>query len=250
MAEDLRNYAAMRDAGADPQTVYRAAQDEGLEGVDLIRMLRGVFSLSLHGALAVYSAVELATANRLAASLERHREEVVAPLAEWVELLDARAFQSMDQFPLKWRWTDPRWNELPAEDLARIRPLAAFKAEELCERGIAFYHAFKLRRELFTSIAEFEYETAIDPSTTGRPWLQARSVPEGCSVLVYLGQELAVLTDWPTFVKYWDDFCYPMENVMVWPATEDWAFHHGRNGRWIFGTRADGPVSTQSAPRF
>src|SRR5262245_4064920 len=156
MAEDFRRYEAMRDAGADPQAVYQAAQRDGLDGIALIRLLRAVFSLTLREAVDVRNAVEQAAAKRLAVSLGQHRGESVAPSARLLEHLHASDFQSMDQFPLRWRWTDPKWNELPPERLSRILPLTASKAKEFHERGMAFFHALNLRHDLFSQISKHD----------------------------------------------------------------------------------------------
>jgi hypothetical protein len=234
MAEDFRRYEAMRDAGADPQAVYQAAQREGLDGIALIRLLRAVFSLTLREAVDVRNAVEHAAAERLAVSLVQHRGESVAPSARLREHLHASDFQSMDRFPLRWRWTDPKWNELPPERLSRILPLTASKAKEFYERGMAFFHALNLRRDLFSQISEHDDTASVDPATARR-WLKSLPVAEGQSVLVLWDRETAALADWTTFCEYWDDFCYPMSDVIVWPSTEDWVLHYRRDERFVFG---------------
>jgi len=45
--DDFRKYKQMRDDGALPGGVYRAARNDGVDKVTLIRLLRRVFDLSL-----------------------------------------------------------------------------------------------------------------------------------------------------------------------------------------------------------
>ena len=40
-------------------------------------------------------------------------------------------FISLEDFPLKWRWTDERYKKFPESVLAQIKPLKAEKASEL-----------------------------------------------------------------------------------------------------------------------
>jgi len=54
-------------------------------------------------------------------------------------------------------------------------------------------------------------------------------------VLVHWGPETAVLADWATFCDYWDDFCYPLADVVVWPSTEDWGLHYRSDEWFVFG---------------
>jgi hypothetical protein len=246
MAEDFHRYEAMRDAGADPQAVYLAAKEAGLDGVTCIRLLRAVFSLPLREAVEVSDATESAAADRLASSLERHQGRSDAPSAAMMGNLSASDFQSMDQFPLKWRWTDPRWNELPPERLLRIRPLVASKAKEIHGRGMAFFHALKRRRDLFSHISEHDDSGSVGPETA-RQWLSGLPAAEGPAVLVYWDLGTAAVTDWATFCEYWDDFCYPMSDVIVWPITEEWALHYHHDERFTFGARWEDRWSPRDA---
>lgn len=36
-------------------------------------------------------------------------------------------FRAIDLFPLKWRWTDSRWNKLPDDVLKSIQPLTELR---------------------------------------------------------------------------------------------------------------------------
>jgi hypothetical protein len=237
MGQDFRRYEAMRDAGADPQAVYQAAQHECLDGITLIRLLRAVFSLSLREAVDVRYAVEHAAAERLASRLVQNRGEQAGPPPGRLEYLTASDFQSMDQFPLRWRWTDPKWNELPPGRLSRILPLTASKARAFYERELALFHALNLRRDRFSRILEHDDTASVDPATA-RHWLRSLPVPEGQSVLVLWDRETAALVDWRTFCEYWDDFCYPMSDVIVSPSTDDWVLHYRSDERFVFGMLA------------
>ena len=52
--------------------------------------------------------------------------------------IEENDFRSLDSFPLKWRWTDSRWNKLPDDALKTIQPLVETKARELCQYSLQF----------------------------------------------------------------------------------------------------------------
>jgi hypothetical protein len=243
MAENFHRYEVMRDAGADPLAVYRAAKDDDLDGMTCIRLLRTVFSLPLREALKVSTTAECMAADRLAGRLDRHREQSDAPSEASLGVLIPCDFDSMDRFPLRWRWTDPKWNKLPAERLEKIRPLIASRAREINERGMAFYHALERRQDLFSQILEHDDSGSVSPEAV-KLWLRSLPAVEEQSVLVHWDQETAVLTNWATFCEYWDDFCYPMSDVVIWPITEEWALRYHRAERLTFGLRRK-PMDTR-----
>jgi hypothetical protein len=131
--------------------------------------------------------------------------------------LDPANFVPIEQFVLRWRWTDSRYNLLPADRLAQIRPLEASKAAELDA-------AARLAADPIPSTA-----AAFDSSTDqdAREWL-ARTLPTtATSVLVSWSRDTAVQTTLDLFIKYWDDFCYPSsDDVVVVPPAGDWVLRY------------------------
>jgi hypothetical protein len=142
-------------------------------------------------------------------------------------------FGTVEQFPLAWRWTDPRWNVLPPEKLARVRPLVKTKAKEVCDHGRRFVDGFRLRRDLFSVTADFDDcgNNSPGPAST---WLKAQSVEEDPAVFVCWGGDQAVFTAWSVFCEFWDDFCYPQECVLIWPESEEWVLLYHPEERICF----------------
>jgi hypothetical protein len=146
-------------------------------------------------------------------------------------------FGNTQQFPYAWRWTDARWNVLPPEKLAKVRPLVETKAREVCERGFQCLDRSMLRREFFAEIVAFNDSKSSDPGRA-RAWLAAQPVEGDTAIFVCWGDALAVQTRWSVFCEFWDDFCYPMEAVLIWPASEQWALLYHPEERLYFGKRA------------
>ncbi|HEY9286212.1 MAG TPA: hypothetical protein VIP46_22360 [Pyrinomonadaceae bacterium] len=144
-------------------------------------------------------------------------------------------FQPLDEFPLKWRWTDSRWNELPADALLTIQPVAESKARELLQYSLTFSDASGLFETQFEQISRVE-APANSPSV--REWLLARSTDPNQMVIVSWDHHHAALVRWAVFCEYWDDFCYPAsDDVTVWPPSEEWVLMYLHDEEFVFGKR-------------
>ncbi len=142
-------------------------------------------------------------------------------------------FRPLNEFPLRWRWTDPRWNELPTEALAAIQPFTDRKARELLQYSLAFTNATGLFESQFENVPHLD--TRVD-SAEVRQWLLEHSPDKNQMVIVSWDHHHAVLVRWGVFCEYWDDFCYPaFDCVTIWPLSEDWALIYLHHEEFIFG---------------
>jgi hypothetical protein len=152
-------------------------------------------------------------------------------------------YAAVEGFPLAWRWTrGKQWNVLPPQDLSRIRPLVPAKAAEVYARRLEFLdptHWRLLREDTISEVSRFN-DAGSQDDRAGRAWLEAIPVPGDSVVLVSWGEELAARTDWSVFRAYWSDFCYPFDQVVIWPLVEGWVLLHYEE-RLYFGTTAAEP---------
>src|SRR5690348_2184437 len=103
-------------------------------------------------------------------------------------------FVPLADFPLRWRWTEPRGNTLPPQALARIRPLGPARAAELAP------HAAYLcdeRRDLPQEISADGEAAAVSA------WLRGRRIDPATRIVVSWDAATAVVTDWELFCHYW-----------------------------------------------
>ena len=151
-------------------------------------------------------------------------------------------FSSIDSFPLKWRWTDSRWNKLPLADLNEIKPLIETKADELCQHSLQFCNQSGLKTSLFEQIEEVN--TSLAEEEIIQQWLLNCSPNLNQSVIVSWDNNRAVLVNWKVFCKYWDDFCYPAsDDVEIFPLTEEWMLSYSHSEYFIFGIHSNGHKS-------
>jgi hypothetical protein len=153
-------------------------------------------------------------------------------------MIDTTDLVSLDDFPLRSRWTDPRYNVLPSADLAAIRPLSLAKAQEVAALTMPDLRSLVESPrgaipEHFRSPAK-EISAEGDVAAVGA-WLKELSSGDQ-SVVVSWDPHRAVLTTWKVFYTYWDDFCYPSsDDVTVVPLSGEWLLWYDHEERFVFG---------------
>lgn len=136
-------------------------------------------------------------------------------------------------FPLKWRWTDARWNKLPDVALDCIQPLSEQKASELHNYSLTFLSQYGLADFLFASTVEF---AGLIEANEVCVWLRNLVLDATQEVLVSWSESWAVLVNWQVFCDYWDDFCYPAsDDVVVLPVTGNWLLFYSHEEYFVFG---------------
>ena len=144
-------------------------------------------------------------------------------------------FRPLNEFPLKWRWTDSHWHELPDEALETIQPFTEDKSHELLQYSLTFSNALGLFESPFENISR---TPAPANSSEVRQWLLDRSDNKIETVIVSWDEHNAVLVRWDVFCEYWDDFCYPVSDcVTIWPPSEQWAVMYLHHEEFVFGVR-------------
>ena len=155
---------------------------------------------------------------------------------------------AMTEFPLAWRITDDRWARLPETVLARIKPLSLAKSQQVVERSP--FESFLTNQpdlEDFLVAREVSLE-GDDPPGGGsiRRWFHGLPIDPSSEVYLCwstLGGTTAV-TDWGTFIEFWDDFWYPFDYLFLFDETHAWLVTLGVEERAAFLQ----PRLSQSSP--
>jgi hypothetical protein len=137
------------------------------------------------------------------------------------------------EFPLAWRWTDPRHAQFSEDLLSKLAPVEPREAERLYEQSRRSLEGDNLSSSLFPRITR--HDAAIE-SDMRRDWLRTcwRAVDD--QVVVSWSTELALRTTWEIFTAHWDNFCYPaLDDVLVWPESETWALLYTHDEQFQFG---------------
>ncbi len=146
-------------------------------------------------------------------------------------------FISLKDFPLSWRWTNPKFNLLPQEILLKIKPFNEIVSKKIWKRSTEFAGddtSFKPNHLLFE--APDKIETYSKDETDIIEWLSTR-IPT-TKIIVSWQPNTAVFTDTEVFIQYWDDFCYPSsDDVSIWPIDEKWILHYWHEERFYYSKR-------------
>ena len=148
---------------------------------------------------------------------------------------------SLDEFPLRWRWTDERHAHLGDEERARIRPLKPEAGSKVWRLATAFLgEELDLDPSVYEGVQRSPARTKNDSGFLTR--LPAGRIP----VVVSWDQHTAVLTDSELFVQRWDDFCYPSsDDVTVIPLDASWLLHYSHWEEFLFARKRNS-LSAQS----
>jgi hypothetical protein len=132
--------------------------------------------------------------------------------------IEALSTNNIENFSLRWRWTDEKYCLMPEDDLSKINPLTPEAAK------ITFDTALRLIEETQIVVDGESIETSLDRGAV-KVFLTSR-LPEG-KIIVNWGQDTSVIMDTTTFIKYWDDICYPSsDDVSVWSEDESWLLQY------------------------
>ena len=143
----------------------------------------------------------------------------------------------MEQFALKWRFTDPRYRALPPAHLEQVRPLSSESSLQLWELTLPLYQDLPFTPGLFRGVESVRLDNA-DPSAIRavRKWLFGRGVPFKSAVYLSYQPEWAIATTWKMVVKYWDDFWYPgSDDLRVVDESLSWALLFWHESVAFFG---------------
>ena len=110
-------------------------------------------------------------------------------------------FVPLSECPLKFRWTDRKWHQFPAHELARIRPLSAAKAKEVWATCQPFTEDDTLVPELFGSILQFEARDVEEQRVS--KWLSDLDIRPDTPVLLCWAEDLSVSLPFGLFCDNW-----------------------------------------------
>ena len=147
---------------------------------------------------------------------------------------------SLEAFPIKWRWLEENHTPLPEADLQTIHPLSEAKARE----AYAYSSNFQGEnyRTRYQEIDEYHVEGRNHEPyyKNAREWLLSHLGNDSGIIFISWIEPWAMAVELRTFLTYWESFLYPVEDVVIWPAHEQWALLFDYKQRFYFARRKDG----------
>ena len=152
-----------------------------------------------------------------------------------IDFLTKEDFISLNEFNLKWRFTEEKYNCLPVEDLSLIQPLSKRKAREIYRYSRKFLGNASLLKSEFSTVESLQ---TSDDYEAVRDWLRAKEILPETRVAISWDKANCVITSWRVFCKYWDDFCYPSsDDILVWSSPEDWFLYYCHHEIFEYGIK-------------
>ncbi len=148
----------------------------------------------------------------------------------------------MDQFKLKWRFNDSKYDVLPPIHLAQVKPLAPADARHLRNRineanlhkAIPFTEGY-FRSVVSTSMSD-SGEWAAEERRV-RKWLYQRGIPFQQRVWLSYDGQCGIETTWKILIKYWSAFYYPSsDDLTVIDGSFNWALFFFHEDEVFFGS--------------
>lgn len=136
--------------------------------------------------------------------------------------------ESLENFPLKWRWTDKKYSDLSDEIIARINPVKEEKASEIYSLQSKLVEKNINLDEIFT---EGENSVNVQDKETSfvKNWLKTKIGDIGYFIFLSYAEKLSIRTTKEIFCEYWNDFCYPAsDDIVISTEKLDWVlmYHH------------------------
>ncbi|AHJ96006.1 hypothetical protein [Hymenobacter swuensis] len=143
----------------------------------------------------------------------------------------------LDNFQLKWRFTEEEYNKLPDQHLELLRPLSKAAAKFLSDYidMIDLHGDIPFKKGFFRTAHSIEVLT--DNEKEIKKWLYQRGLPFDQLVFLTWSQEDAMIVPWEIFIKYFDSFYYPIaDDLTVFDQSLTWALLFFHEHEIHFGT--------------
>ena len=149
----------------------------------------------------------------------------------------------MEQFALKWRFTDPRYRVLPPVHLEQVKPLSSESSRRLWDLTLLLHKDLPFTVGFFSDVESIPLNNT-DPLAIRavRKWLFNRGVPFKSPVYLSYQQDEAIATTWKMVIKYWDEFWYPgSDDLTVVDDSFAWTLLFWHEGEAFFGDNRNRP---------
>lgn len=146
----------------------------------------------------------------------------------------------MNEFSLRWRFTDPKYCMLPAAELEKIKPLDALSARRILDLRSHWSPMPPSPCTGFSHVVSRPIEGyGAEEVARVHEWLFLRGVPLKQEVFASWSSHEAAMTTWETLAKYWNAFWYPSsDDFLVFDASLEWALFISHEEQAFFGSKA------------
>ena len=143
----------------------------------------------------------------------------------------------MADFDLKWRFTEEKYDVLPAIHLNQITPLNEEAANYLDQyiRSVELHADQPFKKNLFKTIEHINVSDGNEKEI--KKWLYQRGLPFEKKVFLSWNRKNGAIVPWKILIKYFDSFYYPgSDDLTVIDESLNWAIVFAHWDTIYFGT--------------
>ena len=146
----------------------------------------------------------------------------------------------MDDFRLKWRFTEERYDKLPDQHLDQLKPLdkeaAKFLWDYIAKTNLHNDTPFK--KDFFRTIDKARILDGNEKEI--KKWLYHRGLPFDKPVFLSWDETNAMIVPWKLLIKYFDSFYYGgSDDLTIIDQSLNWALLFFHEDEIYFGTNKD-----------
>lgn len=143
----------------------------------------------------------------------------------------------INSFNLKWRFTDPKYTNLPTEHLNQLKPLNKKASKFLWDYIIntKIHSDIPFKKDFFKTIDKAKISLGNEKII--KKWLYKRGFPFEKEVYLSWQPDTAMIVPWKLFVKYFDSFYYSTsDDLSIIDESLNWALLFYHEDEIYFGT--------------
>ncbi len=143
----------------------------------------------------------------------------------------------IDDFRLKWRFTDEKYDKLPNDHLDQLRPLNNDASKFLWDfiNQTNLHYEIPFKKDYFRIIDKAKISDNNENEI--KKWLYNRGFPFDKLVFLSWQQTDAMIVPWKIFIKYFDSFYYGgSDDLTIIDQSLNWALLFYHEDEIYFGT--------------
>ncbi|MGV3632279.1 MAG: DUF2947 family protein [Bacteroidota bacterium] len=144
----------------------------------------------------------------------------------------------MEDFRLKWRFTEEKYDILPDLHLEQLKPLSPEASQFLWNfiREINLHSNLPFKRNLFRTTDKIRIYEGKEKEI--KKWLFERGLAFEKDVFLSWQPEDAMIVPWKLFIKYFDSFYYA-DDLTILDQSLNWALLFYHESEIYFGTNKE-----------
>lgn len=144
----------------------------------------------------------------------------------------------MEEFSMKWRFTEEKYDLLPEQHLEQIKPLDNEASQFLWDyiSNSNLHNDIPFKKDFFRTIDKARVLNGNEKEI--KKWLYQRGLPFDKYVFLSYQPTDAIIVPWKVLIKYFDSFHYS-DDLTVIDQSLTWALLFYHEGEIYFGTNKD-----------